>query len=346
VIETSYNPRFGALTFLLEVRHNTVTSLGTEAYRGTNTYRDASGDRFHPQGDAAPYAYEGVIFDGNTAINAMSAYGSNPGVDGFVTANATNTSVLRDTYDISHRDGTWVGTPGWNGGSLTLSGTNYINLSYPAGGTLSNLGTLNFPATMTIEGKFKTTGTNGILISNIPIGDAAVTLDGSGKISVFASGFTSSIKTAVANNGAWHHFAWSSAPGSQKLYLDGVLAASAAYTRVTPGIGRGWLGSQNNTSNFVGQLADLRVWETERTGAQILAFKDLNLAGDETGLTQYWRFAETSGIRAHNGVLSSPLSAGLVAYWRYDENTGSSIIDSSGNGNTGTLNGTPSWTTG
>ena len=37
---------------------------------------------------------------------------------------------------------------------------------------------------------------------------------------------------------------------------------------------------------------------------------------------------------------------GLIGYWKLDEGSGTLTVDSSGNGNTGTINGTPTWTTG
>ena len=38
--------------------------------------------------------------------------------------------------------------------------------------------------------------------------------------------------------------------------------------------------------------------------------------------------------------------SGLVAYWKFDEGSGTSVADSSGNGNTGTLINGPQWTAG
>ena len=36
---------------------------------------------------------------------------------------------------------------------------------------------------------------------------------------------------------------------------------------------------------------------------------------------------------------------GLVGWWKLDDGSGTSAMDSSGNGNTGTLNNSPTWTT-
>ena len=39
-------------------------------------------------------------------------------------------------------------------------------------------------------------------------------------------------------------------------------------------------------------------------------------------------------------------ASGLVAYWKFDEGSGTTVADSSGNGNTGTLVNGPLWTAG
>lgn len=43
---------------------------------------------------------------------------------------------------------------------------------------------------------------------------------------------------------------------------------------------------------------------------------------------------------------SSLITSGLLAWWKMDDGSGSSAADSSGNGNTGTLINSPTWTTG
>ena len=50
-------------------------------------------------------------------------------------------------------------------------------------------------------------------------------------------------------------------------------------------------------------------------------------------------------------IYSSPVSqsvptSGLLLWWKFSEGSGSSVADSSGNGNTGTWTGTPAWSTG
>src|SRR5262249_15913156 len=47
-----------------------------------------------------------------------------------------------------------------------------------------------------------------------------------------------------------------------------------------------------------------------------------------------------------NSVSFNVTPTGLVAYWKFDEGSGTTVSDSSGNGNTGTLVNRPLWTTG
>ncbi|MBI3413986.1 MAG: HYR domain-containing protein, partial [Verrucomicrobia bacterium] len=45
-------------------------------------------------------------------------------------------------------------------------------------------------------------------------------------------------------------------------------------------------------------------------------------------------------------IYAAPIDAGLVGYWKLDDGSGLSAVDSSGNGNTGTLLNGPTWTSG
>jgi hypothetical protein len=50
---------------------------------------------------------------------------------------------------------------------------------------------------------------------------------------------------------------------------------------------------------------------------------------------------------AHASVISMPSNnLGLVGYWSFNEGSGTTAHDTSGQGNTGTITGSPSWVTG
>src|SRR5206468_9777237 len=59
-------------------------------------------------------------------------------------------------------------------------------------------------------------------------------------------------------------------------------------------------------------------------------------------------FDPSSEASAWFANASTPTVApsGLIAYWKFDEGSGTTVADSSGNGNTGTLVNGPVWTAG
>ena len=71
-----------------------------------------------------------------------------------------------------------------------------------------------------------------------------------------------------------------------------------------------------NEDQFAGNLAEVRIWNTLRTQAQIVAGMHAKLIGEQPG---------------------------LMGYWRFEEGTGTTTADGSGHGFTGTLSGDISW---
>ena len=67
---------------------------------------------------------------------------------------------------------------------------------------------------------------------------------------------------------------------------------------------------------FKGKIADVRFWNTVRSGSEIDADKNKQLTGTETG---------------------------LMGYWKLNDGSGSTVIDSSNNSNPGTLMGEATW---
>jgi signal transduction histidine kinase/ligand-binding sensor domain-containing protein/DNA-binding NarL/FixJ family response regulator len=95
----------------------------------------------------------------------------------------------------------------------------------------------------------------------------------------------------------WCHIAAVSGQGGMKLYFNGELIGSAPYTNsfaaVTPGgharLGRDcWTGSDFTD----GQMAEVRVWNTERTAQEIRDNMAKALTGKETGLWALWNFSD------------------------------------------------------
>ena len=137
----------------------------------------------------------------------------------------------------------------------------------------------------------------------------------------FAFAFWSDDLDASAHysDNAWHHWActYNQTNNQRFIYRDGVVIATdtagSPYLENSPLlIAR----SAQLDANFGGALDELRVWNGVRTPEQINVFLNTTVAGTETD---------------------------LLAYWRFDEGTGASAGDSSGQGNTAALIGSPAW---
>ena len=109
----------------------------------------------------------------------------------------------------------------------------------------------------------------------------------------------------IPNINSWHHFALTVTPNdSIRLYINGNFVASAVTSAST--IVGSWnsfyIGYSGTTGiNFIGDIDELRIWSVARTQAQILASMSQPYVGNETGLTQYYKFDDDpQGNFIHN----------------------------------------------
>ena len=119
--------------------------------------------------------------------------------------------------------------------------------------------------------------------------------------------------TGTVSDGHWHLACFVKSGTSGTYYVDGVPSGTVtAATDVTYGSSDWVIGKdyRDNDDYFDGLMNDLRVYDIALTPTQIS--------------TLY----------------------GLAGYWKFDEGSGTTAADSSGNGNTGTLVGSPSWVSG
>lgn len=118
---------------------------------------------------------------------------------------------------------------------------------------------------------------------------------------------------AVATPLARHHLAAVVAADSVRLYVDGVLTNAAPWTLGTVYVGANdvLIGACNFGVGYYrrldGLIDDVRIWDHARTGREIASAMNCRLTGSEPG---------------------------LVAYYRFD---GSSLVDDTGHGHTGTV---------
>jgi hypothetical protein len=126
----------------------------------------------------------------------------------------------------------------------------------------------------------------------------------------------------------WAHFAmtWDGTAvrafvnGVQKAMKTSTSAQTTLMTGRTPLIIGGY-----PPAYFNGYIDEFRIWSVARSAAEITSTMNKTLAGDEAGLTGYWKFDETSGTTAmdsttaaghtaHNGTLMAQ-SANQVPTW-------------------------------
>ena len=125
----------------------------------------------------------------------------------------------------------------------------------------------------------------------------------------------------------WTHIAatWDYVVGTMKIFINGVQqnqTAALPYA-LDHGDGPTLIGKLGSGAYpFIGTIDEVRVWNTALPASVI----------------KEW---------SHRNVTSAhPFYANLQAYWQFNEGAGGSASDASGNGNTGSLSGGASWTSG
>lgn len=122
--------------------------------------------------------------------------------------------------------------------------------------------------------------------------------------------------------GTWYHVAvsYNDVTGEMKLYKNGALVDST--TGVAPHTAGNLIqiGAYDPAANlFQGKIDDVRLWDTVRTGAEILANMDSCLTGSETGLVALYNFEDGSGPTltdlTSNGFNGTLLNMDTIADW-------------------------------
>ena len=224
----------------------------------------------------------------------------------YVSATGTRTSLSFDGTDDYVALNMFYNTVGQIP-QVTLEA--WVNTSENGTGTNSNWAIIDFDRSDYYN--FFITGNNG------QVGFS--TSDNTGTIHDFYSGTGNSV-----NDGNWHHIAAVYDGTDKIIYIDGVEVARSVNAHGGNNLGSGltrygFIGDGSEATSFNGgrnnryyngKVDEVRIWNTVRSPAQLLANKDTCLAGTETG---------------------------LFAYFNFDEGTGTTINDLTGNSHDGTL---------
>ena len=150
------------------------------------------------------------------------------------------------------------------------------------------------------------------------------------------SSVSTNTASAITDNN-WHHVLVTSsgASGTLTVYLDGSSLATASLGSVSATApnqdlaigGRVISGSVN--SPIDGKLDEVAIWDVALSSADATAIYN---SGTPNNLKV-------------SGSYDTDRSGDLQGYWRFEENTGTSIADTSGNGNTATLTNGPTFNT-
>lgn len=159
--------------------------------------------------------------------------------------------------------------------------------------------------------------------------DLALLIESDGRANAFlrSSPFGTTVivgsKTRIGSE--WTHVAMTRSAGTVRLYVNGALEGSASAPVDVSSTGPLRIGANriNNAGAdappvfpFGGLIHQVRIWNTARTGQQVVE-----------GMLECFPRG----------------TAGLVADLRFDEGTGTTVRDVSGNGNSGVLQNAPAW---
>jgi hypothetical protein len=131
----------------------------------------------------------------------------------------------------------------------------------------------------------------------------------------------------------WTHIACSWDASNIRLFTNGSIKNTVAVTGAGNTDTGLIIGAENTSRQFKGKIDDVKIYPYARTPAQIKL--DYNSRGSSKGTS-----TNLGGAASDNN-----LSDGLVGYWKMDEGVGTTTLDSSGNGKTGTFN-SANWSNG
>jgi hypothetical protein len=272
----------------------------------------------------------------NVTVNASSGCG---GQGKIATASGDTITTNNFTQTDGYIDGTWEIQGNYTVGAGADGGAGTLSFTGPNDQTYTDNGGDEPNGNITIN---KPVGTVLNLASNADWNSAGQTTTiTSGILNLGAYNLYTGGTLTVGANGVLHDFSTGdlilggtvSNSGIIRLESSGSCGATDAIS-ITSSVGatqRAWSGSGVYT-----------LWDTSIQDQGGTAKVQVNSGTSVSGNGTNFVFNSACNFTNNNTSLTN----GLVGYWPMEENTGTTTADMSGNGNTGTLTGTPSWGTG
>lgn len=142
---------------------------------------------------------------------------------------------------------------------------------------------------------------------------------------------------ATVADGFWHHAAMTVDASGGKLYLDGVLIGTNAWTGASgapTSTDPLYFGRYYTTTNrFLGQLDEIAIWNRSLGVAEINYVKHRHVIGNEDGLAGLWHFDESSGATTADAtghgltgtLVNNPIRTNSAAPLVFDQVAGNAL---------------------
>jgi hypothetical protein len=159
-------------------------------------------------------------------------------------------------------------------------------------------------------------------------GNITVYMNSAGNIQASLNADGSSTNTLTSDSSGladnrWHHFAYTYDQTNLKLYINGRLEASAAFTTAISASSTGFeLGTRGGTTNtwFGGEMARISIWSSALTAVQIRKMMFENFAtATTTNCLAWWQMDERFGDTLDDEVGSVDLTVSDTAMWNSPE---------------------------
>ena len=159
-------------------------------------------------------------------------------------------------------------------------------------------------------------------------GNITVYMNSAGNIQASLNADGSSTNTLTSDSSGladnrWHHFAYTYDQTNLKLYINGRLEASAAFTTAISASSTGFeLGTRGGTTNtwFGGEMARISIWSSALTAVQIRKMMFENFAtATTTNCLAWWQMDERFGGTLDDEVGSVDLTISDTAMWNSPE---------------------------